>query len=278
MSDFYLNDSECCLADEYFCSSIEKISDFENDNIEFNQCFLDDEVRSKELTKALRQVESSEEFAFYNLGLSEKEQEILSNIEINDSNNLIINSSYFQLGKLKKEIQKVLLDMRGVNIVESNKVSYLMTRIISIIVGELKSEEFELKIRSIESYQSKENCMYWHLDKSQEEELRDPEITKEKRFIIVLKGQGTLYKKISDKQREDFIKLAEEGPSFYGHGIKACKADDGINQLFNQQETYITKSQYGSVHIVGYKGTIHTEPKESESRLILLLTPKIKVI
>lgn len=278
MLDFYLNDSEYCLVDEYFYSLPEKISDFKNDNIEFNQCFLDDEVKSKGLTKALSQVESSEEFAFYNLGLSEKDQEILSDIEINDSNNLIINSSYFQLGKLKQEIQKVLLDMRGVNIVESNKVSYLITRIISIIVGELKSEEFELKIRSIENYQSKENCMYWHLDKSKAEELGNPDITEEKRFIIVLKGQGTLYKKISDKQREDFIKLAEEGPSFYGHGIKACKADDGINQLFNQQETYITKSQYGSVHIAGYKGTIHTEPKESESRLILLLTPKIKVI
>ena len=81
MSDFYINDSEYCLVDEYFYSLPEKISDFKNDNIEFHQCFLDDEVRSKELTKALSQVESSEEFAFYNLGLSKKEQEILSNIE-----------------------------------------------------------------------------------------------------------------------------------------------------------------------------------------------------
>jgi hypothetical protein len=278
MSDFYINDTEYCLADEYFCSLTEKTANFKNDDIEYDQCFLDNEVRSIEITRAINQIELGKQFAFYNLGFSEKELELLSNVGIEELNDITINTSINKLKELKQEVSLALTKMQGVDVLRLDGLSNLITRLVSVVIGELEAEEFELKIRSMESYRSKENCMYWHLDKSKAEKLGNTDITKEKRFIIVLKGEGTLYKKISDEQREEFMKVAKEAPSFYGHGIKACKVDDGINQLFNQQETFITKSQYGSVHIAGYNGTIHAEPKESESRLILLLTPKIKVI
>jgi len=92
VSDFYINDSEYCLADEYFCSLTEKTADFKNYNIEFNQCFLDDEVKSIEIAKALNQVELGEQFAFYNLGFSEEELELLSNVGIEELNDITINT------------------------------------------------------------------------------------------------------------------------------------------------------------------------------------------
>ena len=274
-SDFYINDSEYCLADEYFHSLPEKIDDFKNDTMVFNQCFLDDEVRNIEITKAINQIESGEQFAFYNLGFSKREQELLANIEIEEFNDISINISINKLKELKQEVSLEFTKMQGVNILELDGLSDLITKLVSVVIGELEAEEYELKIRSRESYQSEEDCMYWHLDKSEDEILGNSDNGKEKRFIMVLKGDGTAYQKINEEQRETFIKVAEEAPYYYGHGLDGCKTNDEINQLFRNQEKVLTKEQYGSLHIAGSNGAIHAAPKESESRLILLLTQKL---
>ena len=275
MSDFYINDSEYCSANEYFYSLPEKISDFKNDRIALNQCSLDDEVRNKEISKALSQVEAGEQFAFYNLDFSQREQELLTNIEIEEFNDVTINTNANKLKELKQEVSLELTKMQGVNILELDGLSDLITKLVSVVIGELEAEEYELKIRSRESYQSEEDCMYWHLDKSEDEILGNSDNGKEKRFIMVLKGDGTAYQKINEEQRETFIKVAEEAPYYYGHGLDGCKTNDKINQLFRNQEKVLTKEQYGSLHIAGSNGAIHAAPKESESRLILLLTQKL---
>ena len=275
MSDFYINDSEYCSANEYFYSLPEKILDFKNDRIALNQCSLDDEVRNKEISKALSQVEAGEQFAFYNLDFSQREQELLTNIEIEEFNDVTINTNANKLKELKQEVSLELTKMQGVNILELDGLSDLITKLVSVVIGELEAEEYELKIRSRESYQSEEDCMYWHLDKSEDEILGNSDNGKEKRFIMVLKGDGTAYQKINEEQRETFIKVAEEAPYYYGHGLDGCKTNDEINQLFRNQEKVLTKEQYGSLHIAGSNGAIHAAPKESESRLILLLTQKL---
>lgn len=238
------------------------------------QCVSEDEVRNKEITKALNKIEIGEQFAFYDIGLSKKEKQILTDIEITEYNEIKINSSADKLKQLSQEVSYALMRMDGVSILELEGLSELVTRVVSIIVGELKVEEFELKIRTRESYQSEEDCMYWHLDKSEREILGNCDNGEEKRFIMILKGEGTAYQKISEKQRETFMKVAEEAPYYYGHGLDGCKTHDEINHLFRNQEKVFTKEQYGSVHIAGSNGAMHAAPKESESRLILLLTPK----
>ena len=275
MSDFYINDSEYCSANEYFYSLPEKILDFKNDRIALNQCSLDDEVRNKEISKALSQVEAGEQFAFYNLDFSQREQELLTNIEIEEFNDVTINTNANKLKELKQEVSLELTKMQGVNILELDGLSDLITKLVSVVIGELEAEEYELKIRSRESYQSEEDCMYWHLDKSEDEILGNSDNGKEKRFIMVLKGDGTAYQEINEEQRATFIKVAEEAPYYYGHGLDGCKTNDKINQLFRNQEKVLIKEQYGSVHIAGSNGAIHAAPKESESRLILLLTQKL---
>ena len=175
---------------------------------------------------------------------------------------------------IDKEVRNALVTMKGVTISETDKVAKLVTRLVGIVVGEMGVENYELSIRSRESYESKEDCLYWHLDKSEGEVSGNSDNGEEKRFIMVLKGNGTVYQNINEEMRGEFMKVAEEAPYYYGHGLDGCKAHDEINQLFRNQEKVFTKEQYGSVHIAGSNGAMHAAPKESESRLILLLTPK----
>ena len=68
MSDFYINDSEYCLADEYFYSLPEKISDLKNDNTEFDQCFLEDYQVITKIQEAEKRVSNgSSSYAYYKL-------------------------------------------------------------------------------------------------------------------------------------------------------------------------------------------------------------------
>jgi len=277
MLDLHFNNVEYCLADEPY-SSLGKVYESKSEIVNFDQCILSDEVRSIEIAKALNQVELGEQFAFYNLGFSKEERELLSNIVIEEFNDITMNTSINKLKELKKEVSLALTKMQGVDVLGLDGLSNLITRLVNVVIEELKVEECELRIRSRESYQSEEDCLYWHLDKSEEEILGNSNNVKEKRFIMVLKGKGTVYQKINKEQREVFMKVAKEAPYYYGHGLEGCKGNDEINQLFRDQEKVITKEQYGSVHMAGSNGAMHAAPKESEGRLIILLTPKINSI
>jgi hypothetical protein len=129
MSDFYINDSEYCLSDEYFHSLPEKIDDFKNDTMVFNQCFLDDEVRNIEITKAINKIDLGEQFAFYNLDFSQREQELLTNIGIEEFNDISINTSINKLKELKHGVSLELTKMQGVNILEVDGLSDLITKL-----------------------------------------------------------------------------------------------------------------------------------------------------
>jgi hypothetical protein len=267
--DIHLNSAECCLGDESY-NSLEEIYESKSDIVNFDQCLLSDEVRNIEITKAINQIESGEQFAFYNLGFTEEEKRMLSEMEITEFNNMKIDNFW----NIDKEVRNALVTMKGVKISETDKVAKLITRLVGIVVGEMGVENYELSIRSRESYESEEDCLYWHLDKSEGEVSGNSDNREEKRFIMVLKGNGTVYQKINEKMRGEFMKIAEEAPYYYGHGLDGCKTNDKINQLFKYGEEVETKEQDGSIHIAGSNGAMHAAPKESEGRLILLLTPK----
>ena len=272
MNDFDLNNSETCLMDYNFGLLTEYLYD-SGEGI-FNQCTPTDEVSNKEITRGLGKIESGEQFAFYNLDLSKQELKILQDLKITDYNEISIISSVDKAGLLKQEINQAFEGMNGIITFSLEKLSDLVIRVVSIIVGELGVKDFELKIRIREGYKNEDDCLYWHLDKSKNEILGQKEENKEKRFLITLKGEGTRYKKIDDVARVSFMKEAEEAPYYYGHGIEGCKSNDKINQLFKKGELIKTEEHYGSVHIAGSNGAMHAAPEESESRLILLITPK----
>ena len=68
MKEFDFNNSETCLMEYNFGL----LTGYPYDSEEgiFNQCALADEVRNKEITRALGEIESGAQFAFYNLDLS----------------------------------------------------------------------------------------------------------------------------------------------------------------------------------------------------------------
>ena len=80
MLDIHLNSAECCLGDESY-NSLEKIYESNSDIVNFDQCLLSDEVRNIEITKAINQIALGEQFAFYNLGFTEEEKSMLSEME-----------------------------------------------------------------------------------------------------------------------------------------------------------------------------------------------------
>lgn len=272
MNDFDLNNSETCLMDYNF--GLLTGYPYDSEEEIFNQCTPTDEVRNKEITRALGEIESGAQFAFYNLDLSKQEQKILKDLKITDYNEISIISSVDKAGLLKQEINQAFEGMNGIITFSLEKLSDLVIRVVSIIVGELGVKDFELKIRIREDYKNEDDCLYWHLDKSENEILGQKEENKEKRFLITLKGDGTIYQKIDDVARASFMKEAEKALYYYGHGIEGCKSNDKINQLFKNGELIKTEEHYGSVHIAGSNGAMHAAPGESDSRLILLLTPK----
>lgn len=127
-------------------------------------------------------------------------------------------------------------------------------------------------IRTRGSYKEEQDCIFWHLDKSYAEIEGINSSKPEKRFIVALKGSGTVFQDINEETRGNFLKVAEEAPYYYGHGLEGCSGDDEILKLFSAGKIIEGKEGYGSVHFAGKQGTIHAAPKMSSSRLILLIT------
>ena len=100
---FYINDSEYYLAEESY-SSLGKAYESKSEIVNFDQCILSDEVRSIEIIRAINQIELGEAFAFYNLGFSKEELELLFNVGIEEFNDITINTSINKLKELKQEV------------------------------------------------------------------------------------------------------------------------------------------------------------------------------
>ena len=279
MSDFYINDSEYCLADDYFYSSVEKIFDFKNDDIGFNQCFLGDEVRNKEIAKALNEVEAEKQFAFYDLGLTARDQQLLTSIGITKFNNEVIVWPKID----NSEILDTLRPMFNLSKGEIGALARVITRITADIVNLVEADEAEVVIRTREAHES-DGCSYWHIDKNRNQSLKDLDSAEleikeygSNVFLVVLIGESTDYQKVEHQQRELFKKYANETIFYYGHDAIECRKDDEITNLFKEENNISVKRGYGSVHKTGNEGTIHKEPNKSVlGRIILIITPIYK--
>ena len=251
------------------------------DSINFDQCYLEEEVRCTELTKALQELETDSSFAFYKLTLSEYETHLLSLVSINQYNNKVIYLS--ETDNLKDTIDNKLSELIGSNI-NINPISRLITRLVSNILSVTGYDNAEVMLRTegerhIDENNSINQCLYWHIDKSSQEIGINIEgnqsVKKEKQmlFIISLIGESTVFHYSNDQQRRDFFNIANETVFFYGHTSR-CEVNDAVNQLFKYENINNAAFGYGSVHIAGKNGTVHAAPLESkDGRMLLLITP-----
>ena len=239
-----------------------------------DNCLIEEEALNKDIASSIQAIEAGEEFAFYNLGLSSKDKEILDSIEVVEWVNVVLNSEHFNTS-LEKEIWKALGSMKEIlaTSYQINYLSHLFTRLTSVILGQVGSNNFEMHIRTKDTYNDTQNCTYWHLDKSHAEVLWEESIVKEKRFIIPLKGSLTRYQKITTETRSKFLSLACEYIYYYGHGPEGCVAGDEISSLLNSSKIYKPETGFGSVHVASRNGAMHAEPNESSDRLLLVITP-----
>ncbi|EDV18913.1 uncharacterized protein TRIADDRAFT_62625 [Trichoplax adhaerens] len=150
-----------------------------SDNNNFYQCFAEDENINNELSKALEKIELGKQFAFYNLGISKEDQELLSNIEIIGNENKVIRSEeckYFNhciLNVVEKTIAEKSIK---VNAHQANILINYITKITNNIFGKSDGSEFELIIRTMNKYSDNHetnSCEYWHIDKSYEDIIKD---------------------------------------------------------------------------------------------------------
>ena len=257
-----------------------------SDNNNFYQCFAEDENINNELSKALEKIELGKQFAFYNLGISKEDQELLSNIEIIGNENKVIRSEeckYFNhciLNVVEKTIAEKSIK---VNAHQANILINYITKITNNIFGKSDGSEFELIIRTMNKYSDNHetnSCEYWHIDKSYEDIIKDntSKIRKyigNKVFLIPIIGEKTHYKNISDDERQMFFKEAKDYNFFYGFiSNEECKDKEISKTILTYNNNEICDDGYGSVHLMGKLGTLHAAPNESsKGRILLLITP-----
>jgi hypothetical protein len=272
MSDFHLSSADICLAEDNFSLFGGEIPSYQE---HFNKCALEDELRNKEIAKALSEIESEEQFAFYDLGLSKNEQAIISQIKIDKFSNEVI--------LLSKTKDDELLDIINSNLNISVNNAYNLLKLFKSIVHAITSAEdaqdAEIVLRTRAIY-ADQVCDYWHIDKNRNqvlEELNQASIEQkyiERVYLIPIIGEGTEYKRVELEKKEEFYKIAEETLFYYGHGpANDCREDDLITKLFSGNKEIVGKG-HGSLHKVGKKGAIHKAPSQSsDGRMILIITP-----
>lgn len=253
------------------------------------QCYPNEENRVTEITHAIESVQNGDSFSFYNLLLSQAEHDALSQLEIDKSENLVIYAS--PSTHLQKKLHSKLQQSHIVNNTDEIEfLSTLTTKLVSNILGITGHQYAEIIFRTqlsdnfdlAQTSHSNNPCLYWHIDKSHGEisktipPSQDHPIStdlEQKLFLIPLIGDATLFHPMSNQQRENFFDIANETLFFYGH-TSPCSIQDNINHLFNDNAIQQTPKGFGSIHLAGKTGTIHSAPASSQDpRILLLITP-----
>ncbi len=135
MAEFELKYLEYCPADgvlEYF---YHEAFELKSRGMDFYQCYLEEESRNIEISRAYKEIKAGEQFAFYDLNILQFEQQLIAEMEITKFNNAIIQG--VEGGNLKQEVYRVIQNMDGVEASsrQIEMISNLITRITSTIVG-----------------------------------------------------------------------------------------------------------------------------------------------
>jgi hypothetical protein len=224
-------------------------------NQEHWQCANDDYLLAKDLDEAIGKIGLGEDFAFYDMHLSDAEKVVLANIEIAGFNNIEIGGG----GNIENKVRVALTEMVGIEFFgKEEEVTYIIDKLIRSVAS--YADKTDITIRSRDKYIEDLGCLYWHLDKDGMERGEETRAMNEKRFIIVLKGESTLYKQLSFEKKLEFLEYAEETPYYYGHGLDGCDDNDKINKLVGKSRVKSANYGFGAVHIPGKAGAIHAAP------------------
>jgi hypothetical protein len=249
---------------------------------DFKVTYISEKERVKEIEEAQNSLESgSRQFSFYNIMPSSAETSAITRLRIDTFYNFV---TYLSEVSDFRNVTYSIIDQ--LQIVETSEdvftISNLITRTLSNIMGVSDCNDAEVILRTHAESLIKNNCLYWHIDKSHSEIRQNIDIDdrpfgyKETQplYLYVLRGEKTLFYPATDTQKAEFNKLANESDFIYGYHGSACQSEDNINQLLDYNLAISAPENYGSVHMAGKDGAIHAVPPySSNGRLLIMITP-----
>jgi hypothetical protein len=257
------------------------------EGLELEFTYLNEQGRVEAILSAGNKLDNGEEFAFYDLWLSNEEKILLNNVTIKE-----VGYKVNYLSNNKKLYEYFINELKDVLIEEDYKIkapllSKLMVRIVSNILAANSANDAEVMLRgeklSSNDYCSSNNkCAYWHIDKSHGEIRQGLEevpfpignAVEQKLYVISLLGATTIFYNATMEEKAEFKRLANATTFAYGHENQFNCDEDEINKLLTPSLAVRANKWQGSVHITGINGAIHSVPVDScEDRLLLLITP-----
>lgn len=264
---------------------------FGENDYELYQSYSVEESRVLGMANSIWELEKGAQFSFYDLRLSEYDQYVLSQIEINHYDNAVIYTPKANgiHGRIYDIVRDFVWHQSKAQSQYINDISGLILRLTSNVLSAGSYDGAEVIIRVMGAYQE-DDCEYWHIDKTRNHSTKADgasnelmeELSKDKKwnfsdkvFLISLTGEYTVYQSINNVVREKFHSVANETIFYYGHDNE-CRKMDAITALFQNGNDKMAKYDYGSVHTVGKNGAIHKAPDKSKvGRMILIITPTI---
>lgn len=263
---------------EWECANQEYCQPDQNVTYDLEACSFEGHSIADDISIALSDLKHSEHtFAFFNLGLSTYELEVLEKISIKCTLMLtyLAEENAFQ----DKAANLLSLCATENNDTEASRViGNIITRVTSNIIAASNYSDALIEIRGKHT----ESSFFpgWHIDKTFEEILDINNAQSQNHqpvFIFTLKGPTTLFQSTDKNTHNSFKLITKEFTYSYGYDKEALEANRGvIEQMFDYSQSHSTTIGQASVHLAGYNsGTIHSVPnlKVGDERLVVLVTP-----
>ena len=247
-----------------------------NDNISqlksLNDVTLDYAFRYASLQDARIAVARGDQFAFFSVDFDLRtfQQDIVITSRLNDYFN------YSNHEEASKQIRNSVNSIVELNEESKNALANFVSSFSFMVTEFYDTTDFEVLVRTEPAYDKENQCAKWHIDKT-DQEIHDLFSGKTKshyhakqKIILPLFGDPTLFWNTSITQHEDFLNSSEDKVYFYGFN-KSCEINNRFSVRVNQEQVFQTPVKYGSVHLAGINGTIHSTPVSSEHGRILIM-------
>ncbi len=218
---------------------------------------------------------------FVDMHFSQKENEILDNIKINNS---LAFTNYYDKNKFEEKVKEFIEDI-GDNKNISRNVVEIINKIVKQVMDEMKQESAIIWIRTQVSHERKQ--FRWHRDGRYFKTNDASDLVY--KFVISLSGNSTpiITNDNIIKKYDDNLKKSNE---IYGYVLSKIKTTDDFNvdfsiflsDSFEQTnndtigDNYVTSKPREGVYILnnGHKDSvIHSEPLVEKNRLFIAILP-----
>jgi hypothetical protein len=237
--------------------------------------FADDSFRYESLQTAINEVTESNNFAFFPInweGSAFKDVKLITS-KINDY--FVYSSQAEALKQIRSSVDKIE-DLDEKAKFELLKFVTDFSFNVSLIYN---TSNFEVMVRTEPAFEKENRCVKWHIDKTDQEinDLLSSQPTEvfylpKQKIILPLFGEPSLFWNASESQHNDFLQSAENKIYFYGFN-KSCEINNQFSTRVNHDQVYKTPAKYGSIHLTGIKGAVHSSPEISkQGRILILIT------